>query len=129
MTLLLAMSSLKAAAAVCNQSILLQTATSKAMGLKTRGVVLGDFNRDGILDVAMCGPETGGGSFTTTVFVLLGNGSGGVGDGTFGTPVAYTAGTRPWSIVTADFDGDGKLDLATTNFAGNDVTILHGNGD
>src|SRR6185437_6214123 len=41
----------------------------------------------------------------------------------------YTAGTAPAGIVTADFNGDGHLDLAVVNKTDNTVSILLGNGD
>ena len=40
-----------------------------------------------------------------------------------------TAGGAPSAIVTADFNNDGKLDLAVTNSGGNNVSIFSGNGD
>jgi uncharacterized protein (TIGR03437 family) len=43
-----------------------------------------------------------------------------------GAPVP--AGTTPRALVSGDFDGDGKLDLAIANFAANSVTVLLGNG-
>jgi dienelactone hydrolase len=39
------------------------------------------------------------------------------------------AGSSPLSAVTADFNGDGKLDLAIANHDGNNVTVFLGNGD
>jgi hypothetical protein len=38
--------------------------------------------------------------------------------------VDYTTGNIPYSITTADFDGDGKPDLATANDADNTFTVL-----
>ena len=43
-----------------------------------------------------------------------------------GSPVAV--GTTPQALVTADFNGDGKPDLATANSGSNNVTVLLGNG-
>jgi len=38
-------------------------------------------------------------------------------------------GNSPRSVVTGDFNNDGKLDLAVTNYGDNTVSILLGNGD
>jgi hypothetical protein len=47
----------------------------------------------------------------------------------FYAPVGYTAGTNPYAIVTADFNGDSRLDLAVVNANSDNVSILLGNGD
>jgi hypothetical protein len=41
----------------------------------------------------------------------------------------YPVGTNPFVIVTGDFNGDGKLDMAVANVDSSDVSILLGNGD
>jgi hypothetical protein len=86
--------------------------------LVASGAVVGDFNRDGRLDLAA--PER----YTNTVAVLLGN-----GDGTFQDPTYYAAGTAPSALVSADFNGDNKLDLALTNVDPDGIAVLLGNGD
>src|SRR5882672_812083 len=46
------------------------------------------------------------------------------------TPTSsVSVGTMPQGLVTADFDADGKLDLAVANKGSNSVSILLGNGD
>jgi hypothetical protein len=85
---------------------------------------VGDFNGDGKLDIATTG---GGYDYTENlVTILLGN-----GDGTFTLPQnpVFATGSNPWAIVAADFNGDGKLDLAVVNYDGGSATILLGNGD
>jgi len=83
-------------------------------------VVIGDFDGDGKLDVAVAVPTAQVGTFAAAV--LLGN-----GDGTFQAPVNYAISSEPVAMVTADFNNDKKLDLAIA--AGNGINVLLGNGD
>ncbi|MFZ2205090.1 MAG: FG-GAP-like repeat-containing protein [Minisyncoccia bacterium] len=46
----------------------------------------------------------------------------------FSSPATFAVGGQPFSPVSADFNGDGNLDLAATNNNSNDVQILLGNG-
>jgi hypothetical protein len=85
-------------------------------------VAVGDFNGDGKPDLAVAD----GGS--AAVSILLGN-----GDGTFRRRVDYSAGSAaglPQSVVVADFNGDGKPDLAIgRGGATYGISVLLGNGD
>src|SRR5690349_9492037 len=47
----------------------------------------------------------------------------------FVAPVSYTAGTTPVAMISGDFNGDGRVDLLTTNSGTNNVDVLLGNGD
>ncbi len=84
-------------------------------------IAVGDFNRDGALDLAVVNGDD-------SISILLGN-----GDGTFQPQTVYQTGSSgdfPTALLTADFNGDGKLDLARAAAlytAG--VAILLGNGD
>ncbi len=51
--------------------------------------------------------------------VLLGN-----GDGTFGDRLDYGTGSEPITAAMADLNGDGKLDLAVTDFGDDSVAVL-----
>jgi len=65
------------------------------------------------------------------VSVLLGNrtvSNAAIGDGTFGLQTTYAAGNGPTSIAVADFNIDGRPDLAVADQTGNAVSILLGTG-
>ncbi|MCC3406091.1 MAG: DUF4347 domain-containing protein [Microcoleus sp. PH2017_10_PVI_O_A] len=86
------------------------------------GVAVGDFNKDGKLDLAVANRKDsqGNGNF---ISIRLGTGTGSFGDPTnFGENIDHA------SIVTGDFNGDSKLDLATTPYRDNFISILFGDG-
>jgi hypothetical protein len=91
-------------------------------------IAVGDFNNDGVLDFAVANRNIN----TSLISVFLGNGSAGVGNGTFQTQMQYAVptGDAPVAIVLADFNGDGNLDIAVAEQGnpGNAVSILLGNG-
>jgi hypothetical protein len=60
---------------------------------------------------------------TNNVSVLLGIGSGG-----FNAATSFASGTNSQSVTAADFNADGKLDLAVANFTINKVSILLNTG-
>jgi hypothetical protein len=75
------------------------------------------------LDLAMSNYAPGGFNVPPGyVNILLGN-----GDGTFQAPLDFGAGTYPISVIVADFNGDGKPDLAVANFYSNNVSVLINN--
>jgi hypothetical protein len=82
-------------------------------------LTVADFNGDGKPDVAF----TQGCCGSQFLVVLLGN-----GDGTFQSPVQTPVGFDSTSFLPADFNGDGRADLAVTSQNGVFVFVSNGDG-
>jgi uncharacterized protein (TIGR03437 family) len=91
-------------------------ASPLSLGLAPQAAALGDFNGDGIPDVATV-------AFPAGITVLFGDGFGG-----FSGAKAFTAGSFPVALAIADLNADGKLDIAAANSGSNNLTVLLGNG-
>jgi len=82
-------------------------------------VAVGDFNSDGVQDLAVANLGS------DTVSVLLGN-----GDGTFQAPRELFIGFSPIFVAVGKFRGAGMPDdLVVVTFFSTDVFVLLGNGD
>ncbi len=90
-----------------------------AVGNNPQGLAAGDFNNDGIIDLAVLN------NTDKNVSILIGDGSGGFTAST----TKYATGRGAVAIVAGDFDGDGKLDLAVANGTDGTISILLGKGD
>lgn len=77
-------------------------------------VAVADFDGNGVPDVVVAGDG---------LSVFLGN-----GDGTFQAEIGINADTST-GVVAADFNGDGKMDIAQSGAYSGVVTVFLGNGD
>jgi hypothetical protein len=85
------------------------------VGQNPYGILAADFNNDGKLDLAVANSTDG------TVTLLLGDGSGSF---TEAPSSPYKVGADPCYLTAADFNSDGKLDLAVANLGDNTISIL-----
>jgi hypothetical protein len=89
---------------------------SSGPGSSVKYMVSGDFNIDGKADLAITD-----GSSSGIIKILYGNGAGG-----FPSTASFAVASYPSSILSADFNGDNKIDLATANDGS--ISVLLGNG-
>ena len=95
-------------------------ALSRACGF----VAVADLNNDGFKDVVASNTGASNQGNSISVFFNQGN-------GTFGSVTPYTVGGGPEGIAAADFNRDGNVDLAVTNYGGglgNSLSVLMNTG-
>jgi Flp pilus assembly secretin CpaC len=97
--------------------------TDYPVGVSPSAITTGIFNTGGFTSLAVTNKAD------NTVSILLGQGTNGVQNGTFGTQTTFATGNGPAGVATADFNGDGFPDLAVTNETDSTVSILLGNGN
>lgn len=84
-------------------------------------IAVADMNNDGNLDLVVANHQS------PYLRVFLGDGSGGFHVAP-GSPVDVHSYPHPHGVVVADFNSDGKLDVATDSWGNNQIEILLGNG-
>ncbi|MBX7046209.1 MAG: T9SS type A sorting domain-containing protein [Ignavibacteria bacterium] len=77
-----------------------------------------DYNLDGKADLATCSNQD------TSVSVLMNNTTPGNVAPSFSSEIKFKTGLNPSGICTADFNGDGKPDLASVNKNSDSLSIL-----
>jgi uncharacterized protein (TIGR03437 family) len=87
------------------------------VGMNPQSVVVADINGDARPDIVTVNLND------NTVTILLGNGGGGF-TAAPGSP--FAAGATPYAVAAADFNGDGRGDIAITDEGGSGVTVLLG---
>jgi hypothetical protein len=94
-------------------------------GAAAQSIAVGDFNHDGIPDLAVAnagvfsGPDGFSITGRDTVSVLWGK-----GDGSFRPHVEYFTGGGPFSVAVGDLNGDHKDDLVVADADASGVTVL-----
>ncbi|HXM61596.1 MAG TPA: VCBS repeat-containing protein [Terriglobales bacterium] len=87
-------------------------------GLDPQAITTADFNGDGIPDLAV--PDTTHQLTSSYLSILVGK-----GDGTFQPPAKFRVhGVGASGVTVADFNGDGKPDVATVNVNSQNVSVL-----
>lgn len=80
-------------------------------------VMIADFDADGKKDISLSNSQGNN-------VILFRNTSTGIGNFSFASPVSFDTGLDPRGGVVADFNNDGKSDIAVSNQNGNSVSIL-----
>ncbi len=82
-------------------------------------IATGDFDHDGIVDVAVQMDDA------YAVRIMLGDGAGGLGSDLPG----YETGTQSWGVATGELNGDTYPDFVVANTSSDDVSVFLNNGD
>ncbi len=98
--------------------------TFPSFDFRPRSIAIGQVVGDDNVDIVVAGSGSFGEAISATA-VLAGNGS-----GTFNVANAIYSptGISPTSVIIADFNGDNRNDIVTTNGTSNDVSVLLNNG-
>jgi uncharacterized OB-fold protein len=97
----------------------------RTTGTNPQSVAIGDLDGDGKPDIVVANNGATGASANTGVSVFRNiSVTGTINSGSFTSTGTLTTQNNPRSITLADFDADGKLDIAVANFSSNTVSIF-----
>ncbi|MBI1849408.1 MAG: VCBS repeat-containing protein [Planctomycetes bacterium] len=93
------------------------------VGARPSAIAMADVDRDGFIDVVTANPDD------DSVSVMLAiPGSGGAFAAATRFPTGPRPGSQPAGIVLADVNGDGRVDVVTTNRGNHTLSVLAGDG-
>jgi hypothetical protein len=92
-----------------------------AAGHLPNDIAVADMNGDGNPDLVIADHQS------PYVAIFLGDGKGGFRPAP-GSPVDVHSNPHPHAVAVADFNGDGKLDVATDSWGNNQIELLLGDG-
>jgi hypothetical protein len=84
-----------------------------------KSVTIADIDGDGKSDLIVANSSGG----VVSVFRNIST-AGIINSGSFAPKVDFAVGSWPFGVITADIDGDGKLDIAVANQGGNSISVL-----
>ncbi len=103
-----------------NGTISFATKVDYTTGSNPYNVAIGDIDGDGKPEIVVTNYTA------TSVSVFLNTGS--LGNISFAAKSDFTVGTDPSSVAIGDIDGDGKPDIAVTNFLSDNLSVLRNTG-
>jgi len=98
-----------------------ESSSAQSLG-SPRDVAVADFDQDGYEDVVSAVVD--GGLEPDGIALSFGG-----TDPTLSEPVMVGAGAPTWSVLAADFDADGYIDVVASLAEGNGIVLLYGHGD